>query len=54
MTDTVLNLYHALHALTEAAEAAGWDVNADNAPILELARATLADARPAVEAALEG
>lgn len=52
--DALLNLYSALRALTEAAEAAGWDVDADNAPILDVARGALADAEKSVAAAVEG
>jgi len=38
------DLLDALRELTIAAEAAGWDVDADNAPILKAARAALAKA----------
>jgi hypothetical protein len=34
----------ALRELTIAAEAAGWDIDADNAPILAAARAAIAKA----------
>ena len=38
-------LLAALRELTIAAEASGWDVDADNAPILNAARAAIAKAR---------
>lgn len=52
LRQTMVELYHALDALTVAAEAAGWDVDADNAPILEVARGARASAEPVVAATL--